>query len=174
MIGGGVGIVVKNTLKIKQLPIKQFQTFECSINKLIGGSDSLTLITIYILDWESSVEFFAEFRSMVETLSSNNTNYIIAGDFNIHVDCAANPLTIKFEELTSNYNMKQWVSQSTHRLGHTLDLILTAEHGIRITEIEVKHVSLSDHFLIHFTTTANAKRVSYKDIYVRNYKNINH
>ena len=148
----------------------QFRTFECAVNKLVKCSNSLILICIYRLDWEPCSDFLVEFCSLIESLCSNDCHYIIAGDFNIHVDCPGNTFTVKLEEIITNYNMKQWVSSPTHRLGHILDLIITPDSGLVLSNVVVNDISLSDHFLIHFNADTTAKNVLNKDIFVTNYK----
>ena len=169
-VGGGVGVIAKNIFEVKPITINQYKTFECSVNKLINHSSSIMLICLYRLDWEPCADFFNEFCFLIESLCSNNCPYIIAGDFNIHTDCSTNSFTVKLQEMLSDYNMKQWISFPTHRLGHTLDLVVTPDSGLPISDIAVKDITLSDHFLIHFNVHTPAKTVFYKDIFVANRK----
>ncbi len=72
----------------------------------------------------------------------------MAGDFNIHVDVPSDNLAKKFLDLLSNSNMKQLVNVPTHRLGHTLDLIITRDDDDTISLRQVINEHLSDHFSI--------------------------
>ncbi len=44
-------------------------------------------------------------------------NFLILGDFNIHVCCPSKPLASEFLQLIDSFNFTQFVSGSTHRAG---------------------------------------------------------
>ena len=69
--GGGVGILVKSTLDVKPVKVKQYQTFEHSVVKLHTRDGWKTLISIYRLDYEPANIFFNEFTELLETVASN-------------------------------------------------------------------------------------------------------
>ena len=69
-------------------------------------------------------KFQEEFMSFVGFLSSINSSYHIFGDFNIHVDVPGGD-GYKFMTFLDSCDLKQFVNQPTHLLGHTLDLILS-------------------------------------------------
>ena len=50
---------------------------------------------------------------------------MITGDFNIHVDVADDPDSIKLLDLLESVGLRQHVTQPTHVHGHTLDLLIT-------------------------------------------------
>ena len=52
-------------------------------------------------------------------------DFLILGDFNIHIDVAQNPTTRLFKDITTAFNLVQHVSDSTHENGNTLDLLLS-------------------------------------------------
>lgn len=49
------------------------------------------------------------------------------GDFNLHVDDLENSDSMKFLDLLESYGLQQHVTVSTHKHGHTLDLIITRQ-----------------------------------------------
>ena len=67
------------------------------------------------------------------------------GDLNVHVDDSANRFTMWLNDIMSMYVLRQHVSGSTHRVGHTLDLVINAE-DIAVQPVRLHDVgSLSDH-----------------------------
>jgi len=77
------------------------------------------------------------------------TRFLLVGDFNIHVCCQSNSLSQEFCDLIDAFNLLQWVKNSTHIQGHTLDLVLS--HGIDVTDIILSDFLLSDHKPILFS-----------------------
>ncbi len=75
-------------------------------------------------------------------------NSLILGDFNIHVCCPSKPLSSEFLQLIESFNFTQFVSGSTHRAGHTLDLVLSL--GLSVTNVVVNDACFSDHLFVCF------------------------
>ncbi len=78
-------------------------------------------------------------------------NFLIHGDFNIHVCCPSKPLASEFLQLIESFNFTQFVSGSTHRAGHTLDLVLSL--GLSVTNVVVNDACFSDRLfvlMLHF------------------------
>ena len=72
----------------------------------------------------------------------------MVGDFNIHVDNPKDSGTIEFNNILDSYGLTQHVTGPTHKLGHTLDLVITK--GLNISNLMVTDVGLSDHSCIFF------------------------
>ena len=53
---------------------------------------------------------------------------LIVGDFNYHVDDISDSEACSFTNLIDSFGFIQHVSDSTHRSGHTLDLMLSRSH----------------------------------------------
>ena len=75
---------------------------------------------------------------------------VIMGDFNIHVDQADKAGVRTFMQQLATANLQQHVSKSTHKFGHTLDLVMTREREQCVKSITVKNDMLSDHYSINF------------------------
>ena len=69
--------------------------------------------------------FLDEFANFLEPIILSPEPLVIAGDMNIHVDDPDDSDAIKFLDLLDTYGLTQHVNTPTHRLGHTLDLIIT-------------------------------------------------
>ena len=172
-IGGGVGILVKKSIQVKSIKVKQFQAFEHGIVKVcLFDSNWLTLISIYRLLYEPISVFFSEFTELLETISATNEKFIISGDINIHCDEINDRNCIQLNDLLSIFNLSQLIYSPTHRDGHTIDVVIVRS-DVRITGMEVNDISLSDHFLISFLADCKTQKSYYKTITYRNTKQIN-
>ena len=61
----------------------------------------------------------------MEFLTTIPGQILILGDVNYHLEDTSNGQTRDFLELLDVLNLSQLVNQPTHRLGHTLDCIIT-------------------------------------------------
>ena len=64
---------------------------------------------------------FDDFTVLLEGLAVFPTDFIILGDFNIHIDVLSDPLTKCFIDIINATALKQHVTGPTHTAGHTLD-----------------------------------------------------
>src|SRR6218665_1091788 len=71
--------------------------------------------------------FFTEFASVLESLVTRNTQLLIIGDFNIHLE---DPSLSSFLDILSQFDLCQHVTGSTHKAGHTLDLVITSDEVV--------------------------------------------
>lgn len=79
--------------------------------------------------------FLSEFSLLLETLATVNNNLLISGDFNFHVDDVKNRDAMAFLDLLDSAGLQQRVIGSTHKHGHTLDLIIVREGDTLLTEV---------------------------------------
>ena len=64
-------------------------------------------------------------------------DFILAGDFNIHVDTVSDESSKKLFDLLKNFSLRQHVKLPTHTGGHTLDLIISRVNTQLITDVSV-------------------------------------
>ena len=89
--------------------------------------------------------------SLLEDLAIRQDNFIIVGDFNIHVDNLENPEAVQFVNLLNDCNCIQHVNQPTHMAGHILDLIITKSYCELLDPKDILIGSfISDHAAVHF------------------------
>ena len=69
--------------------------------------------------------FLNEFATFLEMLASTNGPLLLTGYFNFHLDVPTDRAAIRFMGLIEAFNLIQHVSASTHKNGHTLDLMIT-------------------------------------------------
>lgn len=173
-IGGGVGIMLKNTIECKHMSSKQYSSFEHTIVKLKTKSNPrVTLISIYRLLFIPTNVFLEELIMLLETFSASSETFILAGDVNIHLDDEDDTYTKQFNEIMEMFNLVQHVNFPTHKLGHTIDVVITHADSPIIKNIKPNHIDLSDHYMIQFETkTINPNRKEYVNITYRNIKAI--
>ena len=148
-----------------------FYSFEHFIVAVDFLRIKLNLVTIYRPPNLSVAKFFEEFQSLLSFIISLKSNFIITGDFNLHVD-VPNTQTENFNNILNTFNLKQHVSFPTHKFGHSLDLFITPDDCPFIKSI-IPTDFLSDHSSI--TATLNfdiTNRSPHKTIKYRQYNKI--
>ena len=127
--GGGVGFFVNHNIHFK-----------------IVGSPAFVIACVYRPPGSCSDAFCDEFFSLFEYLSSLSQNFLICGNFNIHVDTISKD-SEKFLNCLESCNINQHVHKPTHLHGHTLDLILTPNDSSAVSNVRVSDF-ISDHALV--------------------------
>lgn len=95
-------------------------------------------------------------------LSLNYDQFLIVGDFNMHVCCESKPFPKVFLNLIDSFNLIQLVSGVTREKGHTLDLMLS--YGLEVNMMEICETHFSDLycFLDFFGFNSPVKAEAYK------------
>jgi len=98
--------------------------------------------------------FFTELPDFLDFCLLCNNRIVISGDFNFHVDDAADTNARKLLRQFDMYNLKQTVTEPTQRYGHTLDLVVHRNDDDIIHSTNVCHDLASDHYAIlcHLST----------------------
>lgn len=109
----------------------------------------------------------------LEHLISLSEQIVIVGDVNLHLENISNNQTREFLELLDTLNLSQLVNQPTHRLGHTLDCIITEQDANLVNDICVHTPWISDHSLVAFKLSVQKPAVSYKTVTTRDWKSLN-
>ena len=170
--GGGVGILVRSTLKAKQISVKHFQSFEHTIVKMpLVKTKTLHLISVYRLQYVAVPTFMEEFSELLDLYTVPHEHFVIAGDFNIHFESDSSTAK-QFKDLLHLYDLKQHILSPTHVKGHTLDLVITSIHSIPLSDISVAEIDLSHHYLIGFKVKAEPNTHEQKLITYRSTRNV--
>ena len=141
--GGGVGIVLKNNIKAKIQAHESYCSFEHLELELRATKYFVRLIVLYRPPSSHVSPFFDEFASYLAHIVTASGYLLIVGDFNFHVDAGR-----RFTGLLHSFNLRQHVNDSTHKNGHTLDLVITREEQSFIKNLLVFDPALSDPFMI--------------------------
>ena len=129
--------------------------FDCSrlvsvINFVLGGCTGV--VDFVFVSGEPSgpiSTFFENFVLLLEELDANNSELIIVGDFNIHMDNVDSPESQNFRQILDSFGLKLRVSGPTHIAGHTLDLVITRRDSSIVEKVHVDDI-ISDHMMLRF------------------------
>ena len=132
----------------------------------------MLLICVYRLQEIPFSLFSDELSDLFETYVVLYESYIIAGDFNIHVDETCDPSCTKFHELLDLFAFTQHVHEATHIMGHTFDLVKSRVDDPLVKSVVVTQHNLSHHFLVNFEIIIKPQSVNIKTINFRNIKKI--
>jgi hypothetical protein len=169
--GGGVGILIRDSLKLQNHFRFQARSFENYQLTFTSGGVSVRVAIVYRLhpskkNGLKTVDFFREFSEFVDSLATNSGHLLILGDFNIHWDSQVNADTKHLSDILRSASLTQHVQERTHKHGHILDLVITRDVGNLVKGVSVSTM-LSDHFLIDIVVSLekpslSAKAVSYR------------
>ena len=150
-LGGGVGVMVKNSMSSKQLKVKHYLSFEHTVAQIrLCNKKLLIVIAVYRLQEVKVSTFFEEFTDLLNDYVISNEHYIIAGDFNIHME-TDDVSSTKMKEIVDIYDLQQHVDVPTHIKGHTLDIVITPKKPC-FESLRVTNINLSHHFGPPFPT----------------------
>ena len=151
--GGGVGIIYRQNLHIKQLDGSVQDALEMGLWKLTIANKVVHIMGIYHPPKSntnnSTMNKFHE--ELSDYLTNNINNYeelIIKGDTNIHYDLKTNHETIAFEELLDSFGLQQLVNCPTHRSGHCIDHIIIKNNSKLDISEPTTIWEISDHWMI--------------------------
>ncbi len=148
-IGGGVGIVARNSLHYSTVDIQHGDSFESLTIR--SSNPALPLLTVvYRPPSTNANKFIAEFSDMLSLLFLYKRAIIITGDFNFHIDNCIDKSAISFLDTCYTFGLTQHVKEPTHRNGHTLDLVLSSD--VLVADLKVCPLTPSDHFFVSFET----------------------
>ena len=128
----------------------KFSSFECLFTSIKSTSLKLNLIIIYRPPKSSKPQFLDDFYNLSEFLYSLSTSFYILGDLNIPLNKPADPYVSQFLEILSTFNLSQHCNFPTHKLGNTLDLIISSSFT-NINNLNSELFHFSDHYFISFT-----------------------
>ena len=99
---------------------------------------------------------------------------LLLGDFNMHLDLIHKPGVQRFMLASAGAGFYRHVSGSTHKGGHTLDLLLTREADKdSIKNLTVRNDLISDHYAVHFDIQCLLDHQAKQTLFLRNFKLMN-
>jgi len=87
--------------------------------------------------------FFDNFNSFLSFAANTPHEFMITGDFNIHLDSPTDHLTSQFLSLLSSFNLTQRVNFPTHNKHHILNLVITPSDYSLAPSLSSSHCSPS-------------------------------
>ena len=174
--GGGIAVLYRNDYELTvdvNDSVYSSTSFEFCFACVRCGNVGLNVVTIYRPPDQSIAIFFNEFSEFLEILVCRNQEFIIVGDFNLHLDVSENSATRRFIDLLNSFALKQFVQSETHSAGHMLDLFIARETLTEKLNVDVQDFAVSDHRAVTCTYDISLSRNICKLKNVRNYRAVN-
>ena len=148
--GGGTAFLVRESFSQISTSVPDLSSFESSSVTLQLFHSKLSVFNIYRPPSSSTYSkpfsvFLDDFSSFLSFAATTPHEFIITGDFNIHLDNPADTLTSHFLSLLSSFNLSQHVHFPTHDKNHILDLVVTSSDTLLAPAVSFTHRSPSDH-----------------------------
>ena len=173
--GGGIAIIYKSHLQVKKLIFNNYMFFESLSIILNISTKSYLFSTIYRAPYSKRqpttiLTFLEEFPDHILSLLRSSNNINILGDFNILWNIEDHPDTISMQEVMDMYGLKQHIQTQMHRLGNTLDWLISNDSN-SIRDLTNKDF-LSDHCIIEWKFQVSHKIREKKQTSRRHLNNI--
>ena len=120
-------LVVCYDFYFKRLVSVCYGTLEVLLVQITSFTKSFVIATIYRSPG-ALTNFLTELSDLLSILVAKYDDFILAGDFNIHMDIETNESCKKLTELFHNFGLRQHVNLPTHTGGHILDLVISKEN----------------------------------------------
>ena len=117
-LGGGIAVIYKEDLKVTKSWEHHFGTCKCTDYKISFDHSSYSSGLLYRPD---DNQFLAFVNDMVEYIENNITDkseFLLLGDFNIHVNKLHDEEAITFQDFLSSFGLQKHVLFPTHRSSH--------------------------------------------------------
>ena len=156
IVGGGTAFLIRDPCVILSSPSCKFKSFEISVVTLKLIHSKLTVFNIYRPPptpaksrlSSSFSQFLIDFHDLLSIAATLPHQFVITGDFNLHLDKPEHPQVKQFLSTLTSANLSQHVHFPTHRDNHTLDLVITHSDSTLLPVITSSPLSPSDHFPI--------------------------
>ena len=155
--GGGIGILFRDGIVLRQCPVKtKFKSFQVQEVLISDRDQPKRLCNVYRPPYTAKsrftdATFLSEFGDYLSELVMKQGTPIIAGDLNFQMQDKNNFYSRKLLELLDSFDLQQRVPLvPTHQLGGTLDLVMTTRET-NLGDITIcPNGTTSDHFLVQF------------------------
>ena len=122
--GGGLTLICRDMYRVVSLQSGQLRSFQFAKWRIVFKHTTLTILAIYHPPYSKQTkatnhDFLDEYTDWVAEYIMNDTNVIILGDFNLHVNDPNDDNAMDFIESTRALALQQHVNFSTHIWQHT-------------------------------------------------------
>jgi len=155
--GGGIGILFRDGLVLKQCPVKtRYKSFQVQEVLISDRNQPKRLCNVYRPPYTTKSRlteafFLSEFSDYLSEVMMKQGTPIIAGDLNFQIQDKNNFYAKRLLELLDSFDLEQRVPlEPTHQHGGTLDLVLVPR------DLNTRNLTIfpdgttSDHFLVQF------------------------
>ena len=175
--GGGLAIICKSHLQIKQLDSWSKSSFEYLVCRIVGMSVAVTTVAIYhppnlATNNSTNAKFIDEFTEYLADSIMTYNNIVTLGDFNLHINDQEDLDTGIFIDTITALGLGQYVDFATHNKGNILDLVIAEPLGkIKVTSC-IPGPFFSDHWEVNFTISVTKQHMEREEITFHHTKNI--
>ncbi len=185
--GGGISCLYKAELDVKKIkPPKinghdntgpqNISTMEILETLLTVNNKKVRIVCIYRPDSSKAnkykmSKFYEEINELMVHYNMCSEEVIMIGDYNFHMNKPERSDVKKFTQILDICNLIQHVTEPTHELGNTLDLLITRKDTC-VIEHSVDF-QLSDHKNVLFSMNIKKPPCPVKEITYRKLRNIN-
>ena len=158
--GGGIAVIHKSHLHVKKLSFNECTSFESITINLNITTKSYLFLAIYRAPYSTKqlvtmLIFLEEFPDHISSLFRSSKNIITSGDFNIPWNKPEHSDTTSMQEILDMYDLHQHINIQTHKLGNTLDWLIS--HSPDTIQDIMNKDFLSDHSIIEWKLQINEK-----------------
>ena len=153
--GGGVALLYNNEIKCTEKSKSEDSDIEFLWCVLTVALKTVHYVVVYRPPSGSHSHFRKKFSTLLEDIEAYNSDIIITGDFNIHMDNLCNLDTQKFNQLLSDFGLESNVNGLTHIGGHTLDLVISRQESGLVKKVQTDDI-VSDHLMLCFTMSLHS------------------
>ncbi len=177
--GGGIGILHRSSITSTLVNYGETSSFEYATWKLLLPKFAWMFHVIYRPPYSeahpvSSNVFFKEFSDYLESACSDSSNFVITGDFNLHVNDKKDPDTGKLSQILDSYSLSQLIQMPTHLSGNTLDLLITSVSNKELFSNFQSCFYISDHSFVSCHIGEEKPGLEKREIRYRKIKSIDH
>ena len=127
---GGITLIYKSSITVSKIKQITYQSFEVAHWMVSIENTTLNLLDIYHPPYSTSQKitnsmFLDELTDHLTEWMSSFRNFLIGGNFNIHIDDTEDRDAQIFNDTMEALALQQHVMFPTHQPGNTLDLIFT-------------------------------------------------
>jgi len=160
---GGVVIMAAGDVSLSPIAVvSQPSTFEVVCARAVVRQFSAIVVLVY-RPGSAAIQqsFFDELAAVLDRVAVYQEPIYVMGDFNVRLDRDDDPHADQLRLLVDCYGLTLHDTEPTHRLGGTLDVVITHNSTGCPDHVAVKDVGLSDHFLLSWeVSTARAAPLS--------------
>ena len=169
----GLALLYRNNICVVKKDLKAKVTnFEYLCGYITVANRQSVIFGVYRPGSEMvTSEFFSKFTRVLDVLSTYRCSIILCVNFNIHIDDESGANDKKFLRLLRSSMCTQHVSEPTHTVGHTLNLVITRDDE-PVSNVHVGD-QISDHALMSFAMVFEIMPLRYITKEVRSWQKFN-
>ena len=164
--------MTKENLKVKRKKHRITAELEYSRRKVTSANSFLNILGVYRPPDGSIPQYLDIFMELLVDIVTSNTNMVVLGNFNIHVNDIDDPNAGIFLDTMMALGLKQHVKGPTHKSANCLDLIFTEEMSRTKAIGCSQNMFVSDHSSIQCVLNIPKEDCAQKEVTYRKLKDV--